>query len=159
MAKVSDLSMKDRLWYPQYRFRKVDPLPWASQGPPLERARVAVITSAGVHVPGDTPFEKVKGGDFSYRWVQEEVALQDLVCTHPSGAWDRSGVETDMNMVLPLDRLRELQAEGVIGEVAPRHASFQGSIIAPMRLMRQTAPEVAQGMADDGVDVVLLTPV
>ena len=159
MAKVSDLSLKDRLWYHRYRFRKVDPLPWTSEGPPLAEARVAVITSAGVHLPEDPPFDKVKGGDFSYRWVPEDAALPGLVCTHPSGAWDRGGIEADGNMALPLDRLRELRAEGVIGEVAPRHASFQGSITAPLRLMRQTAPEVAQGMADDGVDVVLLTPV
>jgi len=159
MAKVSDLSLKDRLWYHRYRFRKVDPLPWTSEGPPLTGARVAVITSAGLHLPEDPPFDNVKGGDFSYRWVPEDAAIPGLVCTHPSGAWDRGGVEADRNMALPLDRLRELRAEGVIGEVAPRHASFQGSITAPMRLMRQTAPEVAQGMVDDGVDVVLLTPV
>lgn len=159
MAKVSDLSLRDRIWYHRYRFRKVDPLPWASQGPSLERASVAVITSAGVHGPEDPPFDKVKGGDFSYRWVPAKASLQGLICTHPSGAWDRTGVEADWNMALPLDRLRELQEEGIIGAVAPRHASFQGSITAPMRLMQQTAPEVAQGMADDGVNVVLLTPV
>ena len=58
-----------------------------------------------------------------------------------------------------LDRLKDLRDEGEIGALAPRHASFQGSITAPLRLIRQTAPEVAQGMAEDGVDVVVLTPV
>lgn len=159
MANLSDMRLRDRLWYHRYKFRKVDPLPWAPQGPPLNRARVAMVTSAGVHLPEDPPFEKTKGGDFSYRWVPAEAPVQDLICTHPSGAWDRSGVEADGNMALPLDRLRELREEGIIGEVAPRHASFQGSITAPMRLIRQTAPEMAQGMADDGVNVVVLTPV
>lgn len=159
MANVSDLGLKDRLWYHRYRFRKVDPLPWAPPGPALRDARVAVVTSAGIHLPDDPPFQKVKGGDFSYRWVPENAPLQELVCTHPSGAWDRSGVEADGNMALPLDRLRELRDDGLIGEVAPRHASFQGSITAPMRLIRSTAPEMARGMAEDGVDVVILTPV
>jgi D-proline reductase (dithiol) PrdB len=159
MATVSDLSLKDRLWYHRYRFRLVDPLPWASRGPPLPEATVALVTSAGVHLPGDRPFEKIKGGDFSYRWITEEAPPGDLICTHPSGAWDRSGVEADPNMALPLDRLRALREAGEIGGIGPRHASFQGSITAPMRLMRQTAPEMAQGMADDGVHVVLLTPV
>ena len=76
MAKVSDLSLKDRLWYHRYRFRKVDPLPWTSEGPPLTGARVAVITSAGLHLPEDPPFDNVKGGDFSYRWVPEDADLQ-----------------------------------------------------------------------------------
>jgi D-proline reductase (dithiol) PrdB len=159
MAKVSDMSLRNRLWYHRYRFRRIDPLPWASRGPRLERARVAVITSAGVHSPEDPPFDDVKGGDYSYRWIHRDSSLEGLVCTHLSGAWDRTGVEADPNMALPLDRLKELQADGIIGEVAPRHASFQGGITAPMRLVRQTAPEVAQAMADDGVDVVLLTPV
>ena len=159
MATISDLTLKDRLWYHRYRFRRVDPLPWAGSGPPLAEATVAVVTSAGIHLQGAPPFEKVKGGDFSYRWIPAEAHPRELVCTHPSGAWDRSGVEADPNMALPLDRLRELKASGEIGGIAPRHASFQGSITAPMRLMRQTAPEMAQGMADDGVHVVLLTPV
>lgn len=159
MAKISDLSFRNRLWYHRYRFRKLDPLPWTSQGPPVDEATVAVVTSAGVHAPDAPPFESIKGGDFSYRWVSRDAELQDLVCTHPSNAWDREGVEADMDMALPLSRLREMEEEGVIGRVAPRHASFQGSITAPMRLIRESAPEMALGMADDGVDVVLLTPV
>jgi D-proline reductase (dithiol) PrdB len=159
MAKVSDLSLKDRFWYHRYRFRRVDPLPWTSSGPPLSQATVGLVTSAGLHVPEDPAFERVKGGDYSYRWVPRDVRPEDLVCSHPSSAWDRTGVERDANIALPMDRLRELLRAGEIGGVAPRHASFQGSITAPLRLMRQTAPEVAQGMADDGVHVVLLTPV
>ena len=159
MATVSDLSLKDRIWYHRYTFRRVDPLPWAAPGPPLAESRVGVVTSAGVHLPGDPPFEKVKGGDFSFRWIPEDAALSNMKCTHPSSAWDRSGVEEDANLAVPLDRLRELLDAGEIGDLAPRHASFQGSITAPLRLIRQTAPEAAQGMAEDGVDVVILTPV
>lgn len=159
MATVSDLGLKDRLWYHRYKFRKVEPLPWAPAGPSLSDSRVAVVTSAGVHLPQDPPFAKVKGGDVSYRWVPKGASTGKLICTHPSGAWDRSGVEEDRNVALPLDRLRELRKDGVIGSVAPRHASFQGSITAPMRLTRNSAPEMARGMVDDGVDVVILTPV
>lgn len=159
MANVSDMRLRDRLWYHRYKFRKVEPLPWAQTGPSLAESTVAIVTSAGVHLPQDRPFEKAKGGDFSYRWVPADASLEELVCTHPSSAWDRSGVEADPNMALPLDRLRELREEGVIGNLAPRHASFQGSITAPLRLIRQTGPEMAQSMADDGVDVVVLTPV
>jgi D-proline reductase (dithiol) PrdB len=159
MATVSDLSLKDRLWYHRYRFRRVDPLPWQAQGPAPEQCRVATVTTAGLHLPEDPPFEKVKGGDFSYRMVPLDAPLPSLVCTHPSGAWDRSGVEADRNLALPLDRLRSMAEAGEIGEVAPRHVSFQGSVTAPLRLVRQTAPEVAQALVHDGVDLVILTPV
>jgi len=159
MAEVSNLSLKDRLWYHRYRFRRVDPLPWCGNGPPLGEARVAVVTTAGLHLPQDPPFERVKGGDFSFRLIPRDSDLKILKCTHPSGAWDRTGVETDRNVALPLERLREMAAKGEIGSLAPRHASFQGSITAPLRLLRQTGPEVAGILADDGVDVVVLTPV
>jgi D-proline reductase (dithiol) PrdB len=159
MAKLSDLSLKDRLWYHSYRFRRVEPLPWQPHGPPLGECRVATVTTAGIHRPGDSPFEKVKGGDYSYRMIPEDTPLPSLACTHPSGAWDRSGVEADRNLALPLDRLRSLAEAGEIGEVAPRHVSFQGSITAPLRLVRQTGPEVARAMVSDGVDLVILTPV
>ena len=159
MATLSDLSLKDRLWYHRYRFRRVQPLPWQAQGPALERCKVATVTTAGLHLPDDPPFEKVKGGDYSYRMVPLDAPLTSLVCSHPSGAWDRSGVEADRNLALPLDRLRSLAEAGEIGEVAPRHVSFQGSITAPLRLVKQTAPEVADALIHDGVDVVLLTPV
>lgn len=159
MAKVSDLSLGERIWYHRYRFRQVDPLPWSPPETPLGEARVAVVTTAGVHLPDDEPFEKVKGGDFSYRIIPGDTDPSTLVNTHPSDAWDRSGVEEEMNTVVPLDHLRKLADEGEIGDVAPRHVSFQGSITAPGRLTKKTAPEVAEILADDGVHVVVLTPV
>jgi D-proline reductase (dithiol) PrdB len=159
MATLSDLSLKDRLWYHRYRFRRVEPLPWQAQGLPLARSRVAAVTTAGIHRPEDPPFETIKGGDHSYRMIPAETPLPSLVCTHPSGAWNRSGVEADRNLALPLDRLQSLAETGEIGEVAPRHVSFQGSITAPRRLVRSTGPEVARALADDGVHVVILTPV
>ena len=159
MANLSDLTLKDRLWFHRYRFRRVDPLPWQTPGSPASEATVAVVTSAGIHLPSDPPFERVKGGDYSYRVIPAETALSSLTLSHPSSAWDRSGVEADRNMALPLDRLREMEAGGEIGGLAPRHVSIQGSITAPLRLMKETGPEVEAMMADDGVDLVLLTPV
>jgi D-proline reductase (dithiol) PrdB len=159
MAKPSDLSFKDQFWYHRYKFRRVDPLPWHSPAKPLAEARVAVVTSAGIHLAKDPPFQREKGGDYSYRIIPVDAPLPSLSLTHPSSAWDRSGVEEDRNMALPLDRLREMARDGEIGEVAPRHLSFQGSITAPARLQKTTAPEAAGLLADDGVDVVILTPV
>ena len=88
-----------------------------------------------------------------------ETNLQTLQIAHKSDAFDHSGIERDKNLALPLDRLRELEAEGRIGRVALGHYSFMGSISAPARLVSSTAPEVARGLAEDAVDGVLLTPV
>jgi D-proline reductase (dithiol) PrdB len=87
------------------------------------------------------------------------VDLSTLRIAHRSDAFDVRGIETDKNLAIPLDRLKSLAREGVIGEVAPRHFSFMGSIAAPGRLIARTAPEVARALLDDAVDAVLLTPV
>ena len=83
-------------------------------------------------------------------------ALRD---THRSGSYNHDGVQTDPNLGFPLDRLRELAAEGVIGAVNHRHFSMMGSITAPGRLVRESAPAVASALAEDAVDAVLLIPI
>lgn len=159
MAELRDLSLAERLWYHRYRFRPLDPIPFAPLARPLSEARVGVVTTAGLHLPEDPPFQKEKGGDFSFRVIPEGTELSALKCTHPSSAWDRSGVEADPNLALPLDRLAQLVGDGFVGELAPRHLSFQGSITAPGRLVSRTAPEAAALFVEDQVDLVLLTPV
>jgi D-proline reductase (dithiol) PrdB len=88
-----------------------------------------------------------------------DTALSTLGIAHRSDAFDIRGIAADKNLALPLDRLKSLAEEGVIGSVAPRHFSFMGSISAPGRLIDRTAPEVARMLVEDAVDAVLLTPV
>jgi D-proline reductase (dithiol) PrdB len=91
--------------------------------------------------------------------IPTDTDLTTLRIAHSSDAFDARGIEADRNLALPLDRLRELAAQRVIGSVAPRHFSFMGSITAPGRLIARTAPEAAAMLREDGVDAVLLTPV
>ena len=79
--------------------------------------------------------------------------------SHRSNSFDHSGIEADANLALPLDRMRELVAQGVIGELNHRHFSFMGSIVGPAKLINETAPQVAAMLKADSVDVALLTPV
>jgi D-proline reductase (dithiol) PrdB len=76
-----------------------------------------------------------------------------------SDAFDHSGIEADRNITLPLDRLRELIDAGIVGSSAPRHFSIMGSIIAPAKLINESAPEIARKLNEDQVDGVLLAPV
>ena len=69
------------------------------------------------------------------------------------------GTESDINLVFPLDRFRELENEGKIGSLNDRHFSFMGSITKPKPLIEKTAPEVGQMLKADDVDVAFLTPV
>ena len=78
---------------------------------------------------------------------------------HRSDAYDPAPLAADRNVAFPLDRLRALAAAGAIGDVAPRHLSFMGSITRPERLVEESAPAAATLLAGDGVNIALLVPV
>jgi len=160
MATIDELRMLDRVFVQAYPWRRIDPVPWTPFAKPLSASRVAIVSSAGLVHPPQEPFDDtVRGGDFSFRAIPADCDLRTLVDTHRSRSFDHTGVARDPNLALPLDRLRELAADGRIGAVAPRHLSFMGSITAPGRLVARTAPDAARLLASDGVDVALLVPV
>jgi len=160
MARLSDLSLRNRLYMATYRYRRAEWAPGAVLRRPLSEARVAVITTAGFYLPGQDPFdEEMKGGDFSWRPIPLDADLRQARLGHRSDAFDPGGIERDPELALPVHRLLELAADGVIGSVAPTHYSFQGSVSAPGRLVRYSAPEVAQALHSEEVDLALLTPV
>jgi D-proline reductase (dithiol) PrdB len=160
LANVSDLPLRYWLMLRAYPWRRIDPVPLARIGKPLAASRVALVTTAGLVPPLERPFDPtVKGGDFSFRVIRSDANVRRLEEHHRSEAFDHAGILRDPNVAFPLDRLRELAATGEIGDVAPRHLSFMGSITAPGRLARSTAPEAAQLLVDDRVDVGLLFPV
>ncbi|MBI4552645.1 MAG: hypothetical protein HY710_10305 [Candidatus Latescibacteria bacterium] len=156
---MHELPRSVQAYFAFYRVRRYRETPWTPVSKPLPACRVALVTTTGVHLPSQPPFdETIKGGDWSYREIPDSVDVQTLRISHKSYAFDQTGAQRDINLVLPLDRLREMRAEGRVGTLNGRHFSFMGSISAPGRLIAQTAPAVAQLLRDDGVDVVLLTP-
>ncbi len=159
MATLSDLSLKNRLFMATYRYRSVDPIPYARPRKVLRAARVALVTTGGVYAKGQEPFDvEKKGGDVSYRVIPRDADVSTLGIAHKSDAFDQAGFRADRNLGFPLDRLREMEAAGSIGSLAPRAISFMGSISAPGRLVKETAPEAAAVLKADGVDVALLVP-
>jgi D-proline reductase (dithiol) PrdB len=163
MAELDDFSLPVRMFLKAYPWRRIDPVPWSPLRRPLAESRVALVSSAGLVLPGQPPFDPdVRGGDTSFRVIPREADVASLLDTHRSGSFDHSGVARDPNLAFPLDRLRELEAAGRIGrigEIAPRHISFMGSITAPGRLVRDSAPAMAELLVQDQVDVALLVPV
>ena len=155
MGDVSEFSFATRMFLKAYPWRRIDPVPCAPMRKPLAESRIALVTTAGFHLPDQTPFDcEKRGGDTSYRVIPNDVDVSTLLEAHRSETFDHAGVQADPNLAFPLDRLREMGLQ-----LAPRHLSFMGSITAPGRLIAETAPEAAQLLADDGVDVALLVPV
>jgi len=123
--------------------------------PDLKDAKVAVVTTAGLQRPSEPGW---KQQDQSFRVF--ETGESNLTLSHLSPNFDRSGFVADPNVVYPVDRLQELADEGAIGGVAPRHLSFMGAQDEKMETIRsETGPAAAKLLREDGVNVVLLTPV
>src|SRR5260370_2577183 len=97
--------------------------------------RVVVISTAGLHRLGDRPLQP---GDGSYRVIAADTPANELVMSHISVNFDRTGFQQDLNVVLPIDRLRELVADGTVGSMASVHYSFMGAF--PPAAARPHAP-------------------
>lgn len=78
--------------------------------PPSER-RVSIGSTAGLIHRGDRSFGLGSADDR----VIDRDDERDLLMTHPSTNFDRSGSAQDHEVVLPLQRLREAADDGLIG--------------------------------------------
>jgi D-proline reductase (dithiol) PrdB len=155
MARLMDMPE----WERQHHLDKIRELPDFGTtafvaGPPLARRRVAIVTTSGLHPRGQRPFQV---GSADYRVIPADTPPGDLVMSHISVNYDRTGFQEDVNVVFPLDRLRELASRREIGSVSGFHYSFMGA--APIRALEPKARELAAILRRDRVDAVLLTPV
>lgn len=130
-----------------------DSTPWVSP-PALHKCRIAIVSSAGIHRRGDRPFEP---GDSDYRIIPADIEPNDVVMSHVSANFDRTGFQQDWNVIFPVDRLKELAEKGFIASVANYHYAFMGAT-EPQK-MEQPARDLARIMRNDAVDAVLLVPV
>jgi D-proline reductase (dithiol) PrdB len=160
MASLDELNLTHRLFMKAYRYRSVDWAPGARLARPLSEVKLAIISTAGLHLPEQTAFDDaVRGGDPSFRELSVDVQIDKLKIAHRSSAFDQTGVLKDRNLAFPLDRCRELISRGKLGALNYRHFSCMGSITAPEKLVRETAPEIAAKLQQDKVDAAFLLPV
>ena len=154
MVRMADLPEFDRNILMGMECPSFETQPWA-EGPPLNRRRVAMITTAGLHMRSDRPFQM--GQPDLYRVIPGYADNSDLVMSHGAASFDRTGYQRDLNVVFPIDRLRELEEEGMIGSLADFHYSFG----TPLTLVQSetAAKELGNLLKKDTVDAVLLFPV
>jgi len=133
--------------------------PWAILSKEMREFKIGLVTTAGVHLKSQLPFDMGdKDGDPTWREISSQVDLEDLMITH--NYYDHRDADQDINVVFPVERLRELKADGVIGGISPRHFSFMGHITGRHldTLIKRTGPEVARILKGDSADAVFLTP-
>lgn len=139
-------------------------VPWTPLAKPLSEATIALVTTAGINVrDAEPPFDYDREwdhpmwGDPTYRTLPRDLRQEQVQTGHLH--INNDDIDADVNICLPVDRLKELEAAGVIGRLAGRNYSFMGYQPDTTEWRERYAPEVATKMREDGVDAVLLTPV
>ena len=153
MARLTDLPPAQAKRLAEAECPNFETRPWVT-GPALSQRRAAIVSSAGLFVRGEMPF---RGRDADYRAIPSETQPDHLLTSHISVNFHRTGLQEDWNVVFPLDRLKELAAEGTIGSVAATHYSFMGAS-DPLE-MEPHARQLASRLKSDQVDAVILAPV
>lgn len=126
---------------------------WTALEKPLSQCTVAFCTAGGVHLKSQKRFNL--SGDYSFRELPSDTPASELMVSH--GGFDNSDVNKDINAMLPVDRLRELEAEGFIGRVAPTLIGFMGGGGNVEKFIKETGPAVAGRLRADGVDIAVFT--
>jgi D-proline reductase (dithiol) PrdB len=125
----------------------------------LSDSTIALVTTAGVHHGGQEPFDmKDPDGDPTYRILYPEGIGSDYAVTHDY--YDHRDADRDINIVFPMDRLKQMKDAGFIGRISKRHFGFMGHITGAhiIDLIENRSPMVADMLLQDGADAVLLTP-
>ena len=136
-----------------------DDTPWTPMAKPLSESRLALVTSAGLHLRTDKPsISAHEGGDTSFRVIPRSAAAGDILQSHTSIGFDHTGIYRDINVTFPIDRLQELVDQKKIGSLSDDYYSFMGALRDVTGIIEESGPEVARRLKAEGVEVVLLTP-
>jgi D-proline reductase (dithiol) PrdB len=144
-------------WHDHFVWMPNEKPAWTVPQKPLSQSRVSLVTSTGVHLRSQDPFDvKSDYGDWSFRVIPSDADTNDFLIS--DAHYDHSEADQDINCVFPITHLWSLKSEGVIGDISKSFYSFMGFIPDPTRLKNETAPQVARLLKKEGVDVLFLTP-
>ncbi len=137
-------------------------IPWTPLAKSLSSASVALVTSAGISLKSDPPFDMEREkreplwGDRTLREIPRETTEETIDANHLHINTDY--VKQDINVMLPLRRMEELEQEGFIGHLADTAYSFYGFQWENTDFLAEAIEPMSKKMKKEGVDAVFLTP-
>lgn len=139
--------------YQPYRWVVNTEAPWTPLAKPLRECRLALVSSGGFYLKDQPPFQE---DDASFRLIPRDADPTDLRIYHHG--YRDADADRDPNCVFPLERLRELEAVGVIGELASSAISFV-TLYSARREVEERAPKILAALKAVGAEAALLVPV
>lgn len=156
---VYTLPVLGRLWSKASRITSNTDVPWAPMSKPLAACRVCLITTGGLHLKNDRAFDMDDPeGDPTFRVIPESASQADLTITH--NYYNHTDADRDFNILLPLERVKEIVRAGHLGGETPSHYSFMGHIDGPhvAMLERKVLPALITRIKTERPDFIFLTP-
>nr|CAA76907.1 47 kDa selenoprotein [Peptoclostridium acidaminophilum] len=140
--------------YPMPVFDRVPPNPAVKD---MSKVKVAIVTSGGI-VPHDNP-DRIESSSATRYGIyditgMDSMSADDFTSIH--GGYDRAFVVKDPNLVVPLDVMRDLEREGVIGELANYFVSTTGTGTS-VGNAKGFGESFSKKLIEDGVGAVILT--
>lgn len=145
---------------PEHEFQ--GEIPWVPLKQSISETRFALMTSAGINMKGDTPFDMEREkrepawGDPGYREIPSEAQESEIEVNHLHINTDHT--KQDINVMMPIHRFKEFVDEGIIGSLAPTSYSYYGFQLDPKALMEESIPKVIAKLKEESVEAVFLTP-
>jgi D-proline reductase (dithiol) PrdB len=143
--------------FPPYRWSEFDFSPWCPFDKPLEETRLALVSSAGVFRDDQEPFDPWAVNDLSFRQIPVDTPRDRLRLHH--NYFDHRDAVKDLNCVFPVQRLKELEQEGLIGALVSEAISLgMGRLYKRTALQKETVPRIVEVLEGHGAHAALLVP-
>jgi D-proline reductase (dithiol) PrdB len=155
MPRIEDLTEIQRQAALNFPCFEYEDAPFVPVTKPLNQLKLALVTTAGLHLRGDKTFTS---GDQTYRAIPSGSPAKDIIQSQNSIGFDRTAIYRDLNVTFPMDRLKELVDQGVTGSLTANYYSFMGAQTNPRQILTETGPAVARLLLDEGADAAILTP-
>ena len=159
LVSLFKVSWIKEYWAHNYQGVQLSEVPWTELNKPLSQCRISLVTTGGVHLKTDIPFNMEDlQGDPSFRVIPSQTPDADLMITHDY--YDHQDADEDLNLVFPLQILQKFCRQGIVQSLADHCYAFMGHIDGPHLsvLQNDTAKQVAEQMKADQTDIVLLVP-
>ncbi len=159
MSRISYVEKLNKMYqesgFPPYKWSVFDSSPWAPFDKPLKQSCIALLSSAGISLDNQEPFEPWAVNDLSFRKIPKDTPQEKLKLHH--NYFDHRDALKDMNCVFPIERLWELEQDGSIGKMAPLAITLgMGRLYKRTALQEETVPKILEVLKEQESDALLL---
>jgi D-proline reductase (dithiol) PrdB len=146
----------DSLGYEPYQWFEAQSEPdFVKPSKPLAQSKLGLVSTAGTYVAGQVAY--YYKDDTSIRPIPVDTPLKDVRFSHVTENY-LEDARKDPGCVFPIEALRQLAANGTIGELAENAFSCMGGIYSQRRVREELIPSLETAVRNEQVDVLLLVP-